>query len=162
MIDSGATGLFLHQRFVDQHRIITRPLLHPITLYNIDGSLNTAGQITHSARLLSTVDHNHPQLLEYLVTNLGSDNIILGLPWLRKVNPDIDWKEGRLAIPSTSKTPRSMTIEEVSEPKEGNVGGTTEHILEINRDELPPSPSSPTNLDELTEIHEYEEGTPLY
>ena len=82
MIDSGAMGLFIHQNFVDKHHISTRPLLHPITLYNINGTPNTAGRITHSAQLLSTIDNNQPQPLEYLVTNLGTENIILGLPWL--------------------------------------------------------------------------------
>ena len=82
MIDSGATGLFLHQQFADCHHIFTRRLPHPITLYNIDGTPNEAGKITHSARLLSTIDHNQPQLLEYLITNLGSEDVILGLPWL--------------------------------------------------------------------------------
>ena len=77
MIDSGATGLFLHQRFINRHWIFTKRLPHPITLYNIDsGSPNTAGKITHSAWLLSTVDKNPPQLLEYLITNLGTEDII--------------------------------------------------------------------------------------
>ena len=82
MIDSGATGLFLHQKFIDRHKIFTRALPHPITLYNIDGTPNLAGKITHSAQLLSTISGNPPQLLKYLVTNLGTEDIILGLPWL--------------------------------------------------------------------------------
>lgn len=79
------------------------------------------------------MDNNNPQLLEYLVTNLGSDNVILGLPWLRKVNPDIDWKKGRLATPPTSETPPPMMIQE--------------------NPETPIPPAEP---------HEYKDGTPLY
>ena len=139
MIDSGATGLFLHQRFVKRHRIFAKPLPHPITLYNIDGTPNLAGQITHSARLYSTVDKNHPQLLEYLITNLGSEDIILGLPWLRKVNPNIDWKEGRLSMES-QKVPQKVVIEEAPEPKESNIGGTTSQLLEPNSVEHIPLP----------------------
>ena len=94
MIDSGATGLFLNSTYAQKHHMNIRPLQHPIKLYNIDGSLNRAGSITHSVRLMTQVDKNPPQLLEFLVTNLGNEDIILGLPWLRRVNPNIDWKEG--------------------------------------------------------------------
>jgi hypothetical protein len=165
MIDSGATGLFLHQDFVKRHRIFTRALIHPITLYNIDGSVNTAGRITHSAKLLTTVDKNQPQMLEYLITNLGSEDIILGLPWLRRVNPNIDWQAGRLVVPP--KSVKKVTIEEVPEPKETNIGGTTEQLLEANLPEYIPLP--PVTLDEYgptldtEETLPYsEEGTPLY
>ena len=145
MIDSGATGLFLHQRFADRHRIFTRRLPHPITLYNIDGTPNEAGKITHSARLLSTIDHNdHPQLLEYLITNLGSEDIILGLPWLRKVNPAIDWKKGQLII--TTPTPACLTIEEEPEPCESNIGGTADSLLEPNPEYVPLPPPDEEEL----------------
>ncbi|KIK55853.1 hypothetical protein GYMLUDRAFT_109093, partial [Collybiopsis luxurians FD-317 M1] len=111
-------------------------LSHPITLYNIDGTPNFAGQITHSAQLYSTVNKNHPQLLEYLITNLGLEDIILGLPWLRKVNPNIDWKEGHLAILESQKIPQKVVIEEVLEPKESNIGGTTTGIIGHVTEEL--------------------------
>ena len=131
MIDSGATGLFLHQWFVNRHQMLTQPLSHPITLYNIDRTPNTAGKITHSIQLLATIDQNSPQLLEYLVTNIGSEDIILGLPWLQKVNPDINWKKGCLTIPPLA--PHSITIEDVPEPKTSNVGGTSvDRVMELN------------------------------
>ena len=30
------------------------------------------------------------------VTNLGNQRLILGLPWLRTWNPDVDWEKGTL------------------------------------------------------------------
>ena len=47
---------------------------------------------------------------DFLITNIGSEGIILGLPWLKKLNPMIDWNIGRLQIPE----PR---VEEVNEAK---------------------------------------------
>ena len=161
MIDSGATGLFLHQKFIDRHKIFTRALPHPITLYNIDGTPNLAGKITHSARLLSTIDGNPPQLLEYLVTNLGTEDIILGLPWLRKVNPRVDWEKGQLQI--SHPTPRSLTIEDEPEPKSSNIRGTTQHdepILAINP-EYVPLPSIEDN-EPVIETEDPDRSTPLY
>ena len=33
-----------------------------------------------------------------MVTNLGPEDLVLGLPWLRKMNPAIDWREGTLEM----------------------------------------------------------------
>jgi predicted aspartyl protease len=89
MIDSGATALFVSKRFVQRHHIICSPLPNTIALYNIDGSKNKAGSLTHFARLKITIGSwNKPT--DFLVTDLDPEDIILGLPWLKKVNPTID------------------------------------------------------------------------
>ena len=36
---------------------------------------------------------------DFLVTDIGSESVILGLPWLKRLNPRIDWKRGKLHIP---------------------------------------------------------------
>ncbi|KIK49771.1 hypothetical protein GYMLUDRAFT_108140, partial [Collybiopsis luxurians FD-317 M1] len=46
---------------------------------------------------------------DFLVTNLGGEDIILGLPWLRKINPEVDWEKGRLSV-----KPQKLVKEEVS------------------------------------------------
>ena len=51
MVDSGATSLFLDQKYTDCHKMWQIPLEHPIILYNIDGSLNKASSITHKVKL---------------------------------------------------------------------------------------------------------------
>ena len=33
---------------------------------------------------------------QFFVTGLGKQRIILGFPWLRKHNPKIDWKTGKI------------------------------------------------------------------
>jgi hypothetical protein len=38
LLDCGATSLFVDKGFVDQNRITTRTLSHPIPVYNIDGT----------------------------------------------------------------------------------------------------------------------------
>jgi len=75
-------------------------------VYNIDGTLNQAGSITHYARLGLTVDEVETWT-DFLVTELGGENVILGLPWLRKVNPQVDWEKGRIYVPK-----QKVTIEE--------------------------------------------------
>ena len=97
MIDSGATGLFLDQRFVEKHRVTLARLRRPLAIYNIDGTPNEAGSITHFARLKLGLD-DQDTWQDFLVTNLGGEDVILGLPWLKQVNPDIDWERGLLRL----------------------------------------------------------------
>ena len=95
MVDCGATALFISQEFVRTHRVRTYRLRRQVPLYNIDGSPNRAGGITHFARLLLQV-RDFENRYNFLVTNLGPEDVVLGLPWLRSVNPEIDWKRGAL------------------------------------------------------------------
>ena len=50
------------------------------------------------------------QWTDFLVTDLGGEDIILGLPWLRRTNPQVDWEKGRLSVKATK-----VTIEDVPE-----------------------------------------------
>ncbi len=35
----------------------------------------------------------------FYITKLGNQKVILGLPWLKQVNPDIDWSTGTVSFP---------------------------------------------------------------
>jgi hypothetical protein len=97
MIDCGATALFISKKFVKKNKIRTHPLAREIPLYNIDGFRNRAGKITHFAHLhLSLGDCQESR--DFLVTDLGPEDVVLGLPWLRSVNPNINWAEGLMKI----------------------------------------------------------------
>ena len=89
MIDSGATALFLDRKFVEKNRIFKHPLSKEIAVHNIDGTKNKAGSITHYARLKLKVGQTE-ETTEFLITDLGPEKLILGLPWLKRVNPQID------------------------------------------------------------------------
>ena len=97
MVDCGATALFISEGFVKENRVRTRPLNRRIRLCNIDGSENRAGSISRSTRLCLRVGDAR-EWHEFMVTNLGPEEVVLGLPWLRKVNPEIDWKRGTLSL----------------------------------------------------------------
>lgn len=49
--------------------------------------------------------------LTFLVgTKKGGESIILGLPWLCRINPVIDWEKGRVTV-----CPTRVTVEEVED-----------------------------------------------
>ncbi|KAJ3870398.1 hypothetical protein F5051DRAFT_341900, partial [Lentinula edodes] len=72
-----------------------------------------AGRITHFAHLALTVD-SQERWMDFLITNLGGEDIILGLPWLQKVNPEIDWEKGRLSAPQEATLEESESAAEES------------------------------------------------
>ena len=70
----------------------------PIKVKNVDGTYNEKGTIKFVTYLflhIGTVIH---QILFHIM-GCGNENIILGLPWLKKTNPKIDWVTETVVIP---------------------------------------------------------------
>ena len=99
MVDCGATTLFISERFVKINKVCMHPLICKIPLYNIDGSRNKVGNITRFICLQLWISEVE-EWREFLITELGLKNIMLGLPWLRSVNPAINWAEGTMKVGS--------------------------------------------------------------
>ena len=100
LIDSGATECFLDHRTVSWLRLPPEPLKAPRTIHNIDGTHNQAGHITHKCRLKVQLGTIH-QEMDFFITNLGQDRIVLGYPFLKLFNPNINWTKGNLTRTST-------------------------------------------------------------
>ena len=73
---------------------------------------NQARHITHFARLALKVDEQECWT-NFLVTDIGGEGIILGLPWLWKVNPKVDWEKGWLSV--EPKVIQATKVEKVRE-----------------------------------------------
>ena len=102
LIDSGAGGKFIDQNFVRNLKLKKKPLKKPIKVFNVDGTLNKKGTITHKVQLYLRIgDKFRKETL--LVTGLGKQKIILGFPWLQSANPNIDWQSGRITWKETTK-----------------------------------------------------------
>jgi hypothetical protein len=117
MLDSGATAVFINERFVSQHNILCRPLIRPIALHNTNGSINKAGSLTHFARLTINIGSKYTEKLDFLITDLGPENIILGLPWLCQINPEVDWDTSTMELPDSpepNSLPNNSPFEKIS------------------------------------------------
>ena len=115
MVDSGATTKFLSRRFVERNRVTTRRLAKPIPLYNIDGTENRDGTITEVA-VLDMAIGDHREKVVFVVTDIGEEDAIIGLDWLREHNPEIDWERGSLRLSRCPET--CSTHQKASEPVE--------------------------------------------
>ena len=130
MVDSGATALFMSKNYVVRERLQTFRLRNAIDIFNIDGSSNTAGCIREYVRMLMSVD-GYEHSVDFLVTDLGGENIILGLPWLRRVNPEIDWEKGRLSVKQSQ-----VTLEVRPDGEGRQIGATTEESCVVDSEEV--------------------------
>ncbi|KAI5114635.1 hypothetical protein M0805_007541, partial [Coniferiporia weirii] len=97
LIDSGAEGKFIDTKFVIKHRIPTKALANPIHVRNVDCTPNQHGTITRFTWRLIKIG-GRSITTTFLVTSLGKEDIILGLPWLKRHNPAINWTTGTISI----------------------------------------------------------------
>ncbi len=67
----------------------------PLRIWNVDGTHNQDGKITHFTDLQVRTGAD-TKLLQFLLTNLGRDEVILGYPWLTAFEPMIHWKDATL------------------------------------------------------------------
>ena len=93
LIDSGAGGKFIDQNYVRKLGIKTQELERPLIARNVDGMPNKKGKIT-SFVTLTLVIKGRTKRTRLLITGLGKQQMILGFPWLREQNPDINWQTG--------------------------------------------------------------------
>ncbi len=80
-------------------------------LYNIDGTENHDGTIAEVAVLGMTIG-DHQEQVVFMVTDVGDEDVIIGLDWLHQHNPEIDWERGSLRLsrcPSTCHASRKAS-----------------------------------------------------
>ena len=81
LVDSSMTENFIDQDTIKKLKLGTKNLETPVGLRNIDGTFNKSGQITHYLDLLVSRG-NKKSTEHFYVTDLRSDRMILGYPWL--------------------------------------------------------------------------------
>ena len=90
LLDTGATENFIDHTTVAKLQLGTKKLPFKRTVYNVDGTLNRHGTIDRACDLLVSRG-NKKARQQFYVTNLGCNRFILGYPWFREFQPDIDW-----------------------------------------------------------------------
>ena len=91
LVDCGATGQFMDRSYVEHNRLTTRKLIHPIPIYNVDGTPNEAGSITEIVDAILQFN-DYFERTSFAVTSLGKQDIILGFTWLQEHNLEINWQ----------------------------------------------------------------------
>ncbi len=97
LIDSGCTSSAINGAFIEKHNIPTCTTAAPITIYNVDGSKNSSGQITAFAELHITIG-DHAKCIDLAITDLKDRDIFLGHDWLVRHNLLINWQTGKMTF----------------------------------------------------------------
>lgn len=103
LIDSGAGGIFMDKSFAEKNHIRQIPLRKQIRVFNVDGTQNKVGRISHYTWIKIQIGQQHMDT-RVLITGLESDNLIFGLPWLKRHNPKIDWEKGQMDMEQFGKS----------------------------------------------------------
>jgi len=95
LVDSGATNCFMSENFIRWMKLGKKPLQRPRKIWNIDNTVNQAGDITHYMNL-DIQTGKVRKMIQFLVTNIGNEDIILGYPWMATFEPKFTWKNGAI------------------------------------------------------------------
>ena len=105
LIDSGATENFLEKDTWQKMGIGSHETVKPIMVYNVNGTENSQGKITHYCWL--RIWYKGRQKLQcFYIAALGKESIILGYPFLYAFNPTINWQLGALPGDLHIQTPQ--------------------------------------------------------
>jgi hypothetical protein len=110
LVDSGATDNFMHPNFATKMGLGMKELPTPRKIFNIDNTTNKSGKITHYLDLDVYTKGIHREM-RFLITDIGSEDILLGYPWLASFEPKFSWRhavidERTLPVVISSVNPR--------------------------------------------------------
>ncbi len=129
LIDSGATDNFISKNLLHRLKIAYLPVETPIKIWNVDGTHNQDGAISHFTNLQVHMG-TETKVLHFLITNLGRDKVILGYPWLTTFEPIIHWKDATL-----DKNCQPVVISSINPETQISTTMTEEEWEEINQEE---------------------------
>ena len=97
LLDCGASGDFVSSRFIAQHALSTLPASSSRAVKLADGSIHSSAHVLAAAPLtISSLSDS----LTLTVLPLAGYDAILGMPWLKRHNPHIDWRSQAVTLPS--------------------------------------------------------------
>ena len=97
LLDSGATGLVMSEEFARKHKFRRTELERPVHVRNVDGTFNYAGPIVDTVEV-EIFFKGYKERTSIDVMGGQKWGVILGMPWLRCHNPEIDWRIGEVKM----------------------------------------------------------------
>uniref|UniRef100_A0A0W0F9J9 Pro-pol protein n=1 Tax=Moniliophthora roreri TaxID=221103 RepID=A0A0W0F9J9_MONRR len=95
LLDSGAGGRFISRALAKELGKKWVQLPKKIKVFNVDGTPNKTAWISHVVELEFVIAGKEFRE-NFMISGIGDEDVILGLPWLRHHNPQIDWEMGEV------------------------------------------------------------------
>ena len=97
LLDSGVMGLVMNEKFAKKYRFRRTKLERLVYVRNVNGILNYVGPIVDTVEV-EIFFKGHKERMSIDVIGGQKWSVILGMPWLRHYNPEIDWKTGEVKM----------------------------------------------------------------
>ena len=97
LLDNGATGLLMSLEFARKKGFKLKKLERPMQVRNVNGSFNREGPIENMVEV-NVYYKGHVERTEINVIGGQKWGVILGMLWLERHNPEIDWKTGEVKM----------------------------------------------------------------
>ena len=97
LLDSGAMGLVMSSEFARKQGFKLKKLERLMQMRNVDGSFNKEGPIENTVEV-NIYYQGHRERTEIDVIGGQKWSVILGVPWLARHNPEIDWRTGEVKM----------------------------------------------------------------
>jgi hypothetical protein len=96
LIDSGATTCFISTQFAQKHSLS----LTPLTQSSVSVTLATGikASVSHSTDNIPIQLQSYKDKSYFMVIPLGGCDVVFGMDWLRRINPQIDWRKRTLTF----------------------------------------------------------------
>ena len=109
IVDCGATRNFIDVGLLCLLELPLEKLPKSIIANNVDGTTNAKGTIWWKAHT-DILFKERTEKLKLMVLSLGQKQIILGIPWLKKWNPTIDWKRNTVMLPGNPLATETTSV----------------------------------------------------
>jgi len=97
LLDSGVTGLVMSSEFAKKQGFKLKKLERLMNVRNVNRSLNKEGPIENTVEV-NIYYQGHRERTEIDVIGGQKWTVILGMPWLARHNPEIDWRTGEVKM----------------------------------------------------------------
>ena len=96
MVDSGSTGDFISEVYVKQHKLPVKSYHDSKTVWLADGTQHVVREYTTCRISIGGLTES----LELAIIPLVGYDVVLGVPWLQRHNPDINWTSYTISVNS--------------------------------------------------------------
>ena len=95
LVDSGASGNYISRQLYDTLGTGRRHKQQPYQLAMANGQTEL---VCHKTQPMEIVTGHHAERIHLDIVELATQDIYLGIPWLKKHNPVVNWKTGVLTF----------------------------------------------------------------
>jgi hypothetical protein len=95
MVDCRVTENFVDKKYAEKIQIPMDTKKVPCQVLSVDGREVTSRPVTYDT-IVELIVNNHCEKIKLHCITIGNSPIIVGLLWLCKHNPTIDWRKGKV------------------------------------------------------------------